>query len=202
MNLEHNFQEIADKYIDLVAIKRIGTYNQIAIYKKEQEKDCKKKYCTIKDFLISELKITEKEFNLLISDDKVVKRKEKIDKLFRNQFSSNEDRKKGFQNFSNFYQWYLDQNNECFYCKTSYDTLLKLFQDSKLKSEKFNATLHIEQIDPKKGYNRQNCRLACSLCNNTKSDLISKENYKKYFASNMHDFLKDLSTSVIENDTF
>lgn len=62
--------------------------------------------------------------------------------------------------------------------------------------------MHIEQLNPKEGYVPSNCKLACSLCNNTKSDLISKENYKKYFAKSMANFLNDLYENKIENNTY
>ena len=109
------------------------------------------------------------------------------------------ERKEGFNTIHNFYVWYKSQKNECGYCGTSADILKILFENEKLTSKKFTETLHIERKNPNKPYSPTNCMLACSLCNNSKSDLISEKNYRKYFAGCMGKFLKDLKDDKIEN---
>lgn len=189
------------KYIELVAKKRLGTYQQIADFKKVSIESIKKDFKSVDKFLATELGLNLEDYCAL--KDKMEDVKAKIDKIFRNQFSGNKARNEGFGNFYNFYTWYEKQGHKCYYCNTTYEVLNTLFTTSKkLNSEKFNATLHIEQIDPKKGYNEENCKLACSLCNNAKSDLISKENYIKYFAKSMQNFLKDLNETNLKNDTY
>jgi 5-methylcytosine-specific restriction endonuclease McrA len=194
------------KYIELVAIKRIGTYKQAAEYigdkNPEDIKNLYGKIGGIEKFIADQLNLSLEELGTLKSFDHVIEKKEKIDKLFNNQFSSNIARKDGFKSFENFYAWYLEQNDLCYFCETSSETLDNLFTSKSLQSTKFNATLHIEQLDPKKGYNPENCRLACSLCNNAKSDLISKENYRAYFSKSMKRFLIDLSDGKITNITY
>jgi hypothetical protein len=189
-----------EELLCLVAIKRIGTYKQIAEYENITENEAKYKYKGIPKFYCNVLDITEDE--LLIFQDNIQNKKEQIDKLFSNQFSGNKLRNEGFGSFEKFYEWYEQQENKCYYCNISSKQLQELFSENKLCSSKFNSTLHIEQIDPKKGYNPDNCKLACCLCNNAKSDFISKENYKKYFAEAMSSFLNDLHKNKIKNITF
>lgn len=197
---------INEKYIEYVCIYRVKSgYKEISLIEEvnETEDELRKKYSNIggiSAWLAEKLNINLIDLGNLESDNKIMNEKAKIDKLFKNQFT--EERKKSFGNFKNFYEWYLEQGDKCFYCETSSDTLKFLFDSNKLNSTKFNSTLHIERLNPKENYSRKNCRLACSLCNNTKSDLISKENYKNYFATAMSNFLIDLQSSKIENKTF
>ena len=204
--MENFTQEHINKYIEYVCIYRVKSgfkaISEIEEINKSEE-EIRKLYHSnggIQKWLADELNLTLEELGNLESNDKVISEKETIDKLFKNQF--NNKRKDGFGNFKSFYEWYIKQENKCYYCDTSSDTLKILFDSEKLKSSKFNSTLHIEQLDPKKGYNEDNCRLSCSLCNNTKSDLISKDNYKKYFKDSMSNFLNDLKNNKIENKTF
>lgn len=198
--------DINKEYIKYVCIYRVKSgYKEISLIEevKETEDELRKKYSNIggiSAWLAEKLNITLIVLGNLESDNKIMNEKAKIDKLFKNQFT--EERKKNFGNFKNFYEWYLEQGDKCFYCETSSDILKELFDSKKLNSTKFNSTLHIERLNPKEEYSRENCRLACSLCNNTKSDLISKENYKKYFSKAMESFLNDLKNDKIENKTF
>jgi len=142
-----------------------------------------------------ELNINRKEIQKLFTDTKI--ERNNIQKI-RNKFQGK--KKEGFnQNFEFFYKWYKSQEKKCGYCGTSENTLKKLFESKKLTSKKFTATLHIERRNPNGEYNEENCMLACSLCNNAKSDLINEDNYREYFEKCMNQFLKDLSDGLIEN---
>lgn len=191
-------EEQKKKYIELKSIKRINEYKQITAYEQSSGKNLNKSYTSLREFYADIVGIDANCIKQLENDTK--NERSKIDKLFKNQFTK--DRQEGFGTFEEFYNWYKEQNDTCYYCHTTHDTLNKLFSNNKIKSAKFGATLHIEQLDPKKGYNKENCKLACALCNNAKSDLISKENYKNYFAKAMENFLSDLSSSKIENNTY
>lgn len=139
-------RDVENAYIDLVAIKRIGTYSQAATFSGKNANDIKNYYAKnggIEKFIADQLGLTLKELCELKSADSVIEKREKIDKLFKNQFSSNTARKKGFSDFEKFYTWYLDQNDQCYFCKTHATTLENLFNSNKLNSTKFNATLHI-----------------------------------------------------------
>jgi len=110
------------------------------------------------------------------------------------------ERKKGFGNIFSFYKWYKSQEKKCGYCDTTAETLHLLFKEEELTSKKFTETLHIERKNPQEAYSSENCMFACSLCNNAKSDLISEENYRRYFAPSMGKFLEDLSKNKIKNE--
>lgn len=119
----------------------------------------------------------------------------------RERFSSfDKERKDDFGGFRAFYEWYSAQEPKCYYCGATQAQLEQLFDDELISSTKFNATLHIEQKTPKQGYKSTNCVLACALCNNAKSDMISDENFKAYFAGKMREFISDLLSGKIENN--
>ncbi len=113
--------------------------------------------------------------------------------------SSDSERKDGFGSFKAFYEWFLAQKDKCHYCGTSQDELKRLFDKGAISSKKFSATLHIERKNANKGYNAQNCVLACALCNNAKSDMISEPNFQKYFANSVKEFVNDLLLGKITN---
>lgn len=119
-------------------------------------------------------------------------------KMIRQKYTKK--RKDGFKTFASFYDWYKAQNQKCYYCGTTQGELEKLFDDELVLSSKFNATLHIEQKIPKQGYNKDNRVLACALCNNAKSDMIRYDNFQKYFADSMQQFIKDLLSGKITNN--
>ncbi len=119
----------------------------------------------------------------------------------RKRFTSfDNERKKGFGGFKAFYEWYITQEPKCHYCGTTQGELKRLFDDELVLSSKFNATLHIEQKIPKQGYNKDNRVLACALCNNAKSDMISDDNFQKYFKKSMREFIEDLLSGKITNN--
>lgn len=113
--------------------------------------------------------------------------------------SSDSERKNGFGSFKAFYEWFLAQKDRCYYCGTSQKELDRLFADELVSSKKFGATLHIERKNANKGYNAQNCVLACALCNNAKSDMINEPNFQKYFANSVKEFVNDLLLGKITN---
>jgi len=193
-------KEVENKYLELVCIKRICTYEGIGQYLNITEKDAKCNYNKLIDFYLKELVLDYSEYKNL--EEKMVEEKNKIDKLFNNQWQK---RKEGFEgDFEIFYRWYQEQDDRCFYCGTTASELKELFNPSKneppkIYSEKFNETLHIERLRPKENYTKDNCRLACCLCNNAKSDLLNAVNFKNYLAPQMKLFLKDLLDGKISN---
>jgi ribosomal protein S18 acetylase RimI-like enzyme/5-methylcytosine-specific restriction endonuclease McrA len=195
-------EEQKQKCIDLFAIKRIygGGWKTVAHLEETDEEKVKKQFRNLSEYAAIKLGVEANQLSEL--KEQVSEEIKKIDKLYSNQYSGNSDRKLGFGSFEAFYDWYKKQNDKCYYCHTTSTMLKQLFESEKLKSTKFNETLHIEQLDPKKGYNDSNCRLACSLCNNAKSDLISKSNYEMYFSKCMKEFMNDLYNGKIDNTTF
>lgn len=126
----------------------------------------------------------------------------------------------GFENFANFCKWYLKQpvekvnnngkvSNEkyCTYCGATETILKLLFKKDNQKTENnlnmplygkktsFTATLQIDRKDSTKGYNPNNCVLACTFCNNAKSDMVRKEDisfFKEHFGEFVRKFYKYL----------
>ena len=109
-------------------------------------------------------------------------------------------RKDGFKTFAKFYEWHSTQAQKCHYCETAQDELNQLFGRELIESKKFSESLHIERKDSSKGYSENNCVLACALCNNAKSDMISDENFRAYFGKQMREFISDLLSGEIENN--
>ena len=85
-----------------------------------------------------------------------------------------------------FYEWFSNQQKKCAYCGVEEHKLQKLFDDNKglLKTKRGRGkTLELERRDSESNkYSPENCILACYLCNNHKSDLITEDEHLKYFA--------------------
>ena len=122
----------------------------------------------------------------------------------------NKTRKTSFKNnFLRFYKWYQKQPQKCFYCGTSQEILTDIFKNGRdllpysskagLK-KRSSGTLEIERLDSESNYIETNLVLACPLCNNAKSNLISANHFKEYFSYNMSQYLKHLY-KVSENET-
>ena len=89
--------------------------------------------------------------------------------------------------FENFLSWYvnlIEDDGKCYCCYCGIDdaTASAAFDKNVLSSKKFSGRFHVERLDPKGGYNSENCRLACALCNNAKSDTISEKDFRDYIA--------------------
>ncbi|HEC1791906.1 TPA: hypothetical protein R1734_000198 [Campylobacter lari] len=170
---------------------------------KEAKSELKKRHKSLKDYIIFKLNKSHGEFD---NDkyDKLYQRMQKIenDCNLRSKYNSLKKRnnnKDPFGGFYNFTIWYKKQEKKCYYCEILQSDLVNLFDKKLIKSKKraFNGKLQIERLDPDKGYNEENCVLACCICNNAKSDMISAENFKKYFKTPIESFYKDL----LENKT-
>lgn len=91
--------------------------------------------------------------------------------------------------FPVFLEWWLSEmddsgNCHCCYCGVSESTVRSAFSMGIIHSKKpsFSGNLQIERMDPLGGYNKNNCRFACVICNNAKSDMISRDDFVEYFA--------------------
>lgn len=113
-----------------------------------------------------------------------------IDKIENPQFK--------FASFREFYVWFKEQPLVCCYCGVSQDEIsideknpLKNTRSPyhRLKRKKRGVSLEIERVVTFKEengqitfdnnvYNENNCRLACHVCNNAKSDFISVQEFK------------------------
>lgn len=80
-------------------------------------------------------------------------------------------KKKGldcFKNHSEFVKWFEAQNKRCFYCGV--EEQFSVFTHKKV--------LHIDRKDNNKGYTEDNVCLACFICNQVKSNLLTEDEMK------------------------
>ncbi len=180
-----------ERYIKIVAIERINTFNQIVIKKKfKNDDEAKEVYKNIDDYICSEIGCSIDELMDIRNDDMVKKEKNKIDELHKKYSTKKSSSKKGefqFIDFSEFYYWHFDKTkngNICCYCGVNQDELNKLENNNpmnKLKRITRGKTLEIERIisfpEEKNIYSKENCDYACHVCNNAKSDFISPNEF-------------------------
>lgn len=91
--------------------------------------------------------------------------------------------------FENFLSWWCDEIGadglrRCCYCGVDEATLRNnVGKGRKIRSKKlaFSGKLQIERMDPEGDYCLENCHFACVICNNAKSDMVSKEDFETYF---------------------
>lgn len=90
--------------------------------------------------------------------------------------------------FEAFFDWWCEKTPEngirhCFYCGIDENTLKDAFKNGLVISKKrsFSGELQIERKGPNKDYIDDNCEFACVICNNAKSDMISAEDFTKFF---------------------
>ena len=162
-----------------------------------------------KEFLIQHL--TEGKSYQIISDESDVSRslltkwwneglkiREEIKRA--NQLFNARKGKTDFEKFEKlgkrwFYEWYVKQPKKCYYCGIEEEKLQKIFDvENGILHTKRNRgrVLELERKNAKNNeYSPENCVMACYLCNNHKSDLISEKDHLGYFAKNIYNYLED-----------
>ncbi|MBL7688115.1 MAG: hypothetical protein JNJ49_08765 [Bdellovibrionaceae bacterium] len=105
--------------------------------------------------------------------------------------------------YDSFCAWFSDQfavqNGACFYCRTSQLDISRLLDAGLLKSKRATRgrSLEVDRINARENaYDPTNCVLACYLCNNDKSDIVSSEDYLRFFAKPKGDYLKHLLARI------
>ena len=144
----------------------------------------------LKEYSGEELKGTIGEFvrkKLDLTIDEYEKIREENDEiiLLVKKYYNTEERKEGFGSIENFYKWYIGQEKKCCYCGIEEKKLKEYFKDENLQyknARQRGKILEIERIvtatKEHNVYSEENCRLACYICNNAKSDFISAKNFK------------------------
>ncbi|MBX1885535.1 hypothetical protein [Campylobacter peloridis] len=195
--LEEKFEEL---YLKSALSEWDKAINELD--EKEAKSELKKKHKLLKDYIVFKLNELYEEFDNE-KYDKLYQKMQEIenDCNLRNKYNSLKNRnniKEPFGGIHNFISWYKKQEKKCYYCKIAQSNLANLFENKLITSKKpsFNGSLQIERLDPDKGYNEENCVLACCICNNAKSDMISAENFKKYFKTPIESFYKDLLKNI------
>ena len=110
--------------------------------------------------------------------------------------------------FDAFFAWWCEKTPEggirkCCYCEVDEDTVRAAFaKDEKdecvisSKKQSFSGELQIERKDPNGNYCADNCDFACVICNNAKSDMISEDDFKKFFVPGIKEYWKDIEEKI------
>ena len=111
-----------------------------------------------------------------------------------------------FLNKEDFYDWYKVQSRVCAYCGISEEKLTIIFDYEKgsLKTKRGRGkSLELDRVDSiSNDYSRKNCALSCYLCNNHKSDLITKDEFIKYFGPSFLKYQEDkYSEAMAKSET-
>ena len=189
-----------EQYLDIYSFKRLNGWTNIAkIEGFSSSEEVKKKYKKIHAYIAEKLGLTtaneaEELYKNLSSRRKI------IEDVHKSKWSGNNPnrnkRREGFRNdFKGFYQWYEKQPRVCFYCEIKEDITQWLFKNKVITSTKPSWTKGNLEVERKDGdvYNEDNCALACALCNNAKSDLISSSvDFKKYIAPGIRAYQEEL----------
>lgn len=109
-----------------------------------------------------------------------------------------------FNNKDVFANWYVEQLKsykcECYYCETSIHDIKRLIKANLLKTRAVKGNGRrgsVLEIDKNNNtYSKGTCVLACYYCNNDKSYILDKEDYKKYFGENRKQYFKKLLDSL------
>jgi len=182
---------IEEKYFDLFFNKRITEYIKIEDYKIFKPGEAKMKYKSLNEFYCEELNINADELKLIVL----------YFERFKNIFDKyiNEDRKDFFSNYNRLMSWYEEQKNsvgeiQCGYCNITESKLKVIIKNrgGKLtlngKTKRSLGTMEIEKLNSEGAYTYDNCIMACPLCNNAKSNLISDKDWRAFFVEPMKNY--------------
>lgn len=182
--------KLSDKYFELCYTRRIHEFSKIDNFKKWSKGEAHKRYNSLDDFYKDELGINGNELNELRN------RFKKFNELFTKYF--NEQRGGLFANHEKFIKWYDKQMESCNYCGITQTELHEIVKMRKgnltlnQKTKRSKGTLEIEKLDPSEGYTYQNSVLSCPFCNNAKSNLISEEDWRRFFVPAIKQYLNSI----------
>lgn len=94
-----------------------------------------------------------------------------------------------------FSEQFAKQSGKCFYCGSSQADISRLIDAGLLKSKRATRgrSLEVDRLDARgNAYAPDNCVLACYLCNNDKSDIVSSDDYVRFFAKAKGEYTKHL----------
>ena len=105
--------------------------------------------------------------------------------------------------FEVFLAWWCEKTPEngirrCCYCGIDKNTLKDTFENGLVISKKpsFSGELQIERKNPNGNYCAGNCEFACVICNNAKSDMISAENFTKFFVPGIKEYWAHIEEEI------
>jgi hypothetical protein len=179
-----------EKYFELCYEKRIHEFSKIDKYKNWSEGEARKKYESLDSFYQKELNIDKVELYKFRNQFK------KYNDLYRKYY--NQQRQEFFSDPDKLIKWFNDQNDRCNYCEITQPELLKIVADRKgnltlnQKTKRSKGTLEIEKLHPSLGYTYSNSVLSCPFCNNAKSNLISEDDWREFFAPAMKKYFNSI----------
>ena len=112
-----------------------------------------------------------------------------------------ESRKDGFGSFEKFLVWWYSKEGKCIYCGIDETVSASAFVSKIIPTKKKawqKGILQIERRIPEKGYIPENCELACVLCNNAKSDMISDVDFERFFSEATKNYWEYIKTKIVE----
>lgn len=145
------------------------------------------------------------------ADHKSVKNaKDCIQKIYERFSTKRNDQKKKENpvdvfgdDFESFFAWWCEKTPEngirhCCYCGIDENTLKDAFKNGLVISKKpsFSGELQIERKDPDGDYCDNNCEFACVICNNAKSDMISAEDFTKFFVPGIKEYWEHIEEKL------
>ena len=179
-----------DRYFKLCYTERIHEFSKIDEYKKWTVGTARTKYKSLAEFYQTELEISKEELNHLKTDFK------RFNDLYSRYF--NEQRKELFEKPKALLIWYDKHKESCNYCRITQSQLHRIVEsrNGKLtlnqKTKRSKGTLEIEKLDPNIGYTFDNSVLSCPFCNNAKSNLISEDDWRKFFVPTMKNYFDSI----------
>ncbi len=181
---------LKDRYFELNYSRRITEYKKIDQYKNWTPGQARKTYDSINDFYLTELEINVDELKQLKIDFKM------INDFYSKYFSP--QRQDLFENYEYFLKWYNKKNESCHYCGITQTELHRIVESRNgyltlnKKQHRSKGTLEIERLNPSLGYTYVNSVLSCPFCNNAKSNLISEDDWRKFFVPAMKNYFKSI----------
>lgn len=175
---KENIEEAEKKYVEY---KVEGWLDLRDDYQKHINPNLEKK-TTIEQAFINQFQINAEDYEKIKekhSDIQEWKNK------FKNKQISVENKEFQFDTFNVFYKWYKEQTKDgeiCCYCGVHQKDIKesKIMERSKRGQQRGNS-IEIERVETSEGkniYSPQNCRLACYVCNNAKSDLFTVQEFE------------------------
>ena len=78
-----------------------------------------------------------------------------------------------------FVEWYLEQHPYCCYCGVPENLCKEKLQEQGATRQGHRGSyLEVEKTNPDKTYTKDNCVLACYLCNNAKTNFIQVQDFE------------------------
>lgn len=85
--------------------------------------------------------------------------------------------------FPDFYDWYIGQNQRCYYCGITEEEIKILIANNKIVTKRLQTRgrrLELERKEPNKPYDDfENLVICCYWCNNAKTDEFTESEFRK-----------------------